>query len=329
MIELRLIQQALALAQCRNFARAAEMVHLSQPSLSRNIAELERRIGTRLFDRETDGVRVTAAGEMLVTRGAALLAGAMDLEREMQVLSGAEEPSLSVAAGPYPAEVSVGPAVARLQRADPHIKISVVTADPGDIVAAVQDGRVDLAVVNLRAADVATGVDIEPLPPHPVRFACRPHHPLCEHENPGLQAILRYPLAGPMIPGDAAAAAAGSAAAGSFDHVSKYFQPAIHVNSLALARQIVLESDALFLPTLAMVKRDVQARRLVVLPFSIAPMMSNYGFMSRRDRPQPPAITEFMAAVRAIEGEAAEIESRMLRKSTPRAARRNAGSSST
>ena len=56
----------LAVADALSFRQAAETLHLSQPPLSRAIRELEERLGTRLFDRNTRGVALTVAGEKLL-----------------------------------------------------------------------------------------------------------------------------------------------------------------------------------------------------------------------------------------------------------------------
>lgn len=62
-IDLRLLRYALALAEHRNFARAANAVHISQPSLSVAIQQLEEMAGTRLFERTTrSGVEPTDVG---------------------------------------------------------------------------------------------------------------------------------------------------------------------------------------------------------------------------------------------------------------------------
>src|SRR6516165_5846152 len=63
-IELRLLHCALVLAEHKNFARAAKAVNVSQPTLSRNIQEIERRIETQLFERGAGGVIPTDAGEI-------------------------------------------------------------------------------------------------------------------------------------------------------------------------------------------------------------------------------------------------------------------------
>ena len=90
-IELRLLQCALVLAEHKNFARAAKAVNVSQPTLSRNIQEIERRIETQLFERGTGGVVPTDAGEIFLEHAREVVARAADLNREMELLRGLEK----------------------------------------------------------------------------------------------------------------------------------------------------------------------------------------------------------------------------------------------
>ena len=96
MIELRLIQHALALARFRNYARAAQSLHLTQPTMTRSIAALERAVGVRLFDRGPNGVEPTAFGNILLDRGARVNAGEADLRRVILILAGLVSGSLAV-----------------------------------------------------------------------------------------------------------------------------------------------------------------------------------------------------------------------------------------
>ena len=62
-------QYILTVAQCGSFSRAAETLYVSQPSLSRYISTLEKRLGTTLFDRGTTPVQLTAAGTIFCNYG--------------------------------------------------------------------------------------------------------------------------------------------------------------------------------------------------------------------------------------------------------------------
>ena len=65
---LRQIQYAVTVADTRNFRRAAERCHVSQPSLSVQVAELEAGLGVQLFERDRRGVMITTAGSELIDR---------------------------------------------------------------------------------------------------------------------------------------------------------------------------------------------------------------------------------------------------------------------
>ncbi|MBX3480401.1 MAG: hydrogen peroxide-inducible genes activator [Caulobacter sp.] len=81
---LRQLQYLKLLAEHGSFSRAAEAAHVTQPTLSAGIAELERIIGAPVVDRARSGVILTAAGEEAATRARELLAGAEDLVQASQ-----------------------------------------------------------------------------------------------------------------------------------------------------------------------------------------------------------------------------------------------------
>jgi DNA-binding transcriptional LysR family regulator len=99
-LSLRLVQQALVLGETGNFARAAERLRITQPTLTRNIAALEARLGVRLFDRGRGGARPTVFGTALLERGHLLLRDAQALQSELQALAGLESGRLDIVAGP-------------------------------------------------------------------------------------------------------------------------------------------------------------------------------------------------------------------------------------
>jgi DNA-binding transcriptional LysR family regulator len=80
MWHLRDLRYFVAVADHRNFTRAAQELFVSQPSLSKQVAALERSLGTPLFRREHDGVRLTQAGEALLPFARRILATAAEAE---------------------------------------------------------------------------------------------------------------------------------------------------------------------------------------------------------------------------------------------------------
>lgn len=291
------------LARFGNFARAAEALHLSQPTLSRNIAALEVSLGVLLFDRGKQGVEPTAFGRLLVERGQTLLNGAADLQREIALLAQLEIGSLAIGAGPYATELSIGTAVTRLLRQHPRLRVEVLTADADEISRGVLSGRLDVGVAGLNAAQHSPLLEAEPLAGHDLFFACRPGHPLVGRAKLSLDDLLRYPLVAPVFAGPAAAAAASGERGGVMDAESQHFRPTIHVNTLALARQIARDSDAVMPATASMLAVHANPHRLVRLDFHIAVMRTSYGVLTHRDRSLSPAAIEFLTILREVEAE--------------------------
>jgi DNA-binding transcriptional LysR family regulator len=303
MIELRLLRHALALSQFRNFARAAEALDMAQPTLSRSIAALESGLGVRLFDRGRKSLEPTAFGRVLLERSEALLSGEADLRREIQLLAGLEAGYLTIGAGPYPGEVSVATAAARLVSAHPRLRMEVLTVSPREVVTGVLAGRFDVGVADVGALDDEPRLRLQPLGPHQIYLACRPGHPLTRIRDLTLEKVLAFPLVSTLMRGDVATTAARGGALGSADPHTGDFTPAIHVNSYAVARQIARQSDALFPGALSMLAPDVEAGHLVRLAFHIPVMRTSYRLMHLRDRTVSPAAQAFMDLLLAVEAE--------------------------
>src|SRR5689334_20624592 len=76
---LRQLQYAVAVAESLSFRRAAEQCHVSQPSLSAQLAQLEAALGVQLFERDRRHVLITSAGRAIVERARIILREAEDV----------------------------------------------------------------------------------------------------------------------------------------------------------------------------------------------------------------------------------------------------------
>lgn len=135
-----------AVAAAGSMTRAAGALRLSQPAVSKRLGELEARVGAPLFDRLPRGVRLTAAGALLLPHAERLLALSEAAQRELNALADLSRGSLSVGAsttiGGYLVPILFG----RFNRAHPGITLSLEIANTAQIQAAVLDERVDLGL---------------------------------------------------------------------------------------------------------------------------------------------------------------------------------------
>lgn len=303
MLDLRLLHQALTLARHRNFARAAEALHMTQPALSRSIAGLEASLGEKLFNRTQQGVEPTSFGQMLLKRAQPLLDDAKELERDFRLMRGLDLGELRVGAGAYPAEISIGRAAGQLMSRHPRLRIEVTITDLRDIVAAVISRRLDLAVIELSLVDGETRIATEALPQHPGHFYCRAGHPLAAEKSLTIERILAYPFAGTRMPRRVAESFLQLAKAGAIDPESGDYLPPVKVDSIRVAKDVVMRSDAVGAAPLSLIATEVAAGQLLALALRLPWMSTGYGFVYLRDRLLSPAAEAFMAEVRRIEGE--------------------------
>jgi LysR family hydrogen peroxide-inducible transcriptional activator len=145
------LRYAVAVADERHFGRAATATHVSQPSLSAQVRELESRLGVSLFERTTRGVLLTPAGEELVARARRVLT-------EVDDLVGAAATIADPRVGPFHLGVipTIGPyLVPRLVRAVrsslPDLELHLHEEQTGRLLDGLGDGRIDAAVLALPA----------------------------------------------------------------------------------------------------------------------------------------------------------------------------------
>lgn len=305
-IELRLIRYAVALGEHGNYARAAEALKITQPSLSRSIASLEAELGVPLFDRGPKGAVPTAFGRVLIDCGDDVMQREAHLRREIDLLAGLEQGSLTVGAGPFMAESSAARAIARLSTAHPRLRIRCVSADPADVLREVLAERFDLGVTAATGLDRDERLVVEMLPRQRIYFACRPGHPLTQEASPSVARALEFPLVTMTLRADHAMLAAtrdGTTAPQGMD--AGHFVPQIQVNSMTAARLIARESNALVPGSAAILAEDVAAGRLVRLDVDAPAMRTDPGVFHLRGRSLAPAARAFIDTWRGIEAEAA------------------------
>lgn len=179
---LRQLQYALAVAEELSFHRAAERCHVSQPSLSAQVAELETNLGVRLFERDRRRVLVSKAGEKLLgpLRRALLTADelAVAVRQGTDPLSG----TLSIGVIPTVSPYFLPAVTGALRSRFPRLTLSWIEDKTAVLVKSLAEGQLDAAVVALEAE--LGPVEHELLAKDPFLLAAAPGHPLLAESGP-------------------------------------------------------------------------------------------------------------------------------------------------
>ncbi|GAA2871193.1 LysR family transcriptional regulator [Nonomuraea rubra] len=186
-LDLRLVRYFTAVAEHRHFGRAAEALHITQPSLSRQIRSLERQLGARLLDRTPRGTRLTEAGEVFLPRATALLRSAARAAAQTRA---AARPSRFTVG--YTFGLIVTPAVRELRRLHPDADVRTLHVPWNEPRAALLDHRIDAAVTRLPL--VTDGLDVTVLHAEPRVLMVALDHRLAGRESVTLDDIADEPL---------------------------------------------------------------------------------------------------------------------------------------
>ena len=313
MKDLRLLEFVVALGRHRHFARAARALAVSQPTLSRGLARLERDLGVKLFERTTRSVEPTALGLAFLDRAALVLRDAASLGDLGAAGDELHPGHVTVGAGPYALELSVLPAVARLTERHPRLGIRIIEGHWRALPDLLLQGTLDFAVMYGMLFTEDRRFDVEPLPRLQGRLVCRAGHPLPRLRRVSAADVEPYPLVGPSMSGGAQRMMGDKffPHTGTFaiDALTGDVIPRIMTTSMYTAREVIKGSDGIGLFVDSQVREDVAAGKLVILETEFPVSSTAFAMVWRRDHRLTPAATRLMEAIREVASGSAPVSS--------------------
>lgn len=301
MLTIRHLQLVRTLARCGHFGRAAEELGISQPALSKGIANIEQLLGVKVFDRG-DTTTPTTFGEILIAHSESIVADYSELLREIRLAKGLDTGSLSISSGLYPAEMSVQEAIGTLTTRHPTLLCKLMVKDWIDVPEDVSNRDFDIGVGDITEAATRQDLETECLRISPIVVFCRSGHPLSRQAAVTLLDILDFPWACPALPArmfDGLPKV--SKPFGMLDETTKRVIPRIWVETFSAAKSVVLSGNALSAGPRQLIASELAERSVVALPLAVPWLTLNYGFIWRRGRSLSPACLAFMQIVREIE----------------------------
>ncbi|TMR07318.1 LysR family transcriptional regulator [Actinomadura soli] len=231
-MDVKQLKALVTVAEVGSVTRAAEVLHLVQPAVTRQIRTLERDLGVALFERTRQGMRPTDAGVILLERARRALNELERARAEIQPAPGAVTGIVTIGLLDSAGDLLAEPLVSAIARDHPGIDLRVLTAYSGHLRQWLDDGDLDLSL--LYDLDGTPSLNVRPLvreklwavapPPDglraatPVPFEQVASHPLVmPAAGHGLRALI-----------DAAAARAGTA-----------MNVVVQTNSMHVQKQLV------------------------------------------------------------------------------------------
>lgn len=145
----------LTVVQYGSFNKAAKALHLSQPSISKQIKELEDTYKVRLFDRVGGHLSLTHAGDLMIGHAKRIVEDFQSLSFEMNQLSGNFTGTLHLGASTTISQYVIAPLLSHYIKAFPEVKLDLISGNTLDIEQKLKDRQIDIALVEGNENDVA------------------------------------------------------------------------------------------------------------------------------------------------------------------------------
>lgn len=180
-MELRQLNYVIQIASEKNFSRAAEKLHIAQPSLSQQLSKLEQELGVLLFRRTTNSVELTQSGQVFVDKAQTILDAVEQLKQEMDDMAQMRRGRLVVGTLPITGS-HILPIVLPVFGAQyPQIEVVLVEDTTAKLEQLTASGGTDLSLLSLPLID--NSLSWEPFMEEEICLAVSPQHPLAQRED--------------------------------------------------------------------------------------------------------------------------------------------------
>ncbi|MGK9051268.1 pca operon transcription factor PcaQ [Neorhizobium petrolearium] len=298
-VKFRHLHTFVEVARQKSVVKAAEILNVSQPAVTKTIRELEEALGVSVFEREGRGIRITRYGEVFLRHaGAALTALRQGMDSVSQELFDAAPP---VRIGALPTiSTRVMPRAMTLFLAEKTgSRVKIVTGDNAVLMEQLRVGDLDLVVGRLASPEKMTGLSFEHLYSEQVVFSVRNGHPLLKGKRSVFEGLGDYPVLMPTR---------GSIIRPSVEQfliANGVASLPIQVETVsdAFGRAFVRSSDAIWIISAGVVAADIEDGLLATLPIDTSETRGPVGLTMRADAHPPAPLSILMQTIRQAAAE--------------------------
>ncbi|BBI33259.1 LysR family transcriptional regulator [Cohnella abietis] len=179
-MEFRQLLYTIQIATERNFSRAAEKLHIAQPSLSQQLSKLEKELGVLLFKRSTNSVELTYAGSVFVDKAQQIVDMTDQLRREMEDIADMRKGRIVVGSLPMTGSHILPRVLPVFREAFPNIEIVLIEESTKRLEQLTANGGTDVSLLSLPLIDPSLAY--LPVIEEGICLAVPPDHPLAAPE---------------------------------------------------------------------------------------------------------------------------------------------------
>ncbi|MCA0256928.1 MAG: pca operon transcription factor PcaQ [Proteobacteria bacterium] len=294
-IKFRHLQAFMEVARQKSVNRAAELLHISQPAVTKTIRELEDILAVALLERDGRGIRLTSHGEVFMRYAGATLTALRQAVDSVAKESARTGPPVRVGALPTVSARIMPHAISRFLAEGTGSPVKVVTGENAVLLEQLRMGDLDLVVGRLAAPEKMTGLSFEHLYSERVLLTVRAGHPLLE---PGINVFERLGEFPVLMPTRNSVI---RPIVEQFLIAHGIPAPVTQIETVsdAFGRAFLRMSDAVWIISEGVVAGDIADGRLVALPIATQETRGPVGLTVRADSVPSLPLTLLTQAIRA------------------------------
>ena len=288
-MEIRVLRYYLTLVREENITRAADILHITQPTLSRQLAALEEELGVTLFERGSRGIALTEEGMLLRRRAEEIVSLADKTEQELAVQSASLGGRITIGAGESASVQRLAVCCEAFQARYPLVTFDLQTAAADAVQEQMDKGLVDVGLL-IEPVDMGKYGYVRVNMKEEWGVFMRPEDPLVRETGISVTALAQLPLILPRRPGMQSELA--NWFGDSYQRLNIRFISNLSTNSCIMVRQglgyaLALRGSMPFL----------DERQLIFRPFFPA-LLATSVVVWKRQQPFSPAATKFIEFVK-------------------------------
>jgi LysR family transcriptional regulator, pca operon transcriptional activator len=294
-IKFRHLQCFLAVAQFASIKRAADSLSITQPAVSKTIAELEEILGVALFERSRSGAALTREGQIFVPHVSACVAALREGVELLTREGGGDGGTIAMGVLPTVAVALIPRVLPGFRKRWPRAILSVRTGLNAELLARLKAREVEFAIARVADPELMVGLSFEHLYSEPLSVVVRDGHPLIDDGAAAATRLTEFPVVlppyGTLIRhrADTLLSAYGAAPLPSF----------VEALSVSVGRAIVLENDGVWFVPSSAVRHDLATGTIVRLPLPTEGTEEPVGIVVHTDVQPSPVVLSLLDMIRS------------------------------
>jgi DNA-binding transcriptional LysR family regulator len=295
-LNLRDLNVLMTVARCGSMGKAAAQLSVSQPAISKAIADLEYALGVRLLDRSQRGVEPTVYGRALLDGGLSAFDGLKQAVKHIEFLADPTAGEVRVGATVVVGSSIIAAAVDRLSRQYPRISVHLFAAEAAKIYHALEEREVEVVIAGIFGPVTKDNMNAEVLYDDPFVVAAGARSPWCRRRRIKLADLMNEPWALP--PRDSPT---GSIVAEVF-RASRLDLPhaALVASSIPSRNALLASGRFLTMLPVSVLKLAGGNAAIKALPVDIPKAGRPIGILTLKNRTLSPVAELFLGAVRDV-----------------------------